>query len=82
MPRGCFGNYPNTTGFPCILCENKGECSNKKELKKCPFCGSKAELVGECDMVWARCGNYDCQAQRINKFDEPEDAIKDWNCQE
>lgn len=49
------------------------------KLKLCPFCGSKAELYGECDMVWARCSNYDCQAQLINKFDEPEEAIEDWN---
>ena len=49
------------------------------ELKPCPFCGSKAKLVGECDMVWARCTNDDCWAERINRFDEPEDAIEDWN---
>lgn len=49
------------------------------ELKPCPFCGSTAELIGECDMVWARCTNYDCRAERINRFDEPEDAVKDWN---
>jgi hypothetical protein len=49
------------------------------KLKNCPFCGSPAELTGECDMVWARCKNYDCKAERLNKFDEPEDAIEDWN---
>lgn len=49
------------------------------ELKKCPFCGSDAEYYGECDMVWVRCSNYDCQAQRIAKFDEPEEAVEDWN---
>lgn len=53
--------------------------SQVEELKPCPFCGSPAELTGECDMVWAKCTNYDCQAERINKFDEPEDAIEDWN---
>jgi hypothetical protein len=26
MPRECFQNYPNTTGFPCILCEDSEEC--------------------------------------------------------
>ena len=30
-------------------------------LEKCPFCGSDAELYGECDMVKARCSNYDCR---------------------
>jgi hypothetical protein len=49
------------------------------ELKPCPFCGSAAELTGECDMVWARCTNDNCRAERITRFDEPEDAIKDWN---
>jgi hypothetical protein len=49
------------------------------EIKNCPFCGSKAEIIGECDMVWIKCTNYDCQSQRIGRFDEPEDAIKDWN---
>jgi hypothetical protein len=49
------------------------------KIKPCPFCGSEAELYGECDMVWARCTNFDCQAERINKFDEPEEAIEDWN---
>jgi hypothetical protein len=56
------------------------EARYAEDLKPCPFCGSKTELVGECDMVWARCTNCNCQAERINKFDEPEDAIKDWNC--
>jgi hypothetical protein len=50
-----------------------------KEIRHCPFCGSEAELYGECDMVWVRCSNYDCQARRINVFDEIEDAIEDWN---
>jgi hypothetical protein len=67
----------NTTGKTVlILCEG---VSNLDELKPCPFCGSKAKLVGECDMVWARCSNHDCQAERITRFDEPEDAIGEWN---
>lgn len=49
------------------------------ELKPCPFCGSPAELTGECDMIWGRCSNENCQAELIGKFDEPEDAIEDWN---
>lgn len=50
-----------------------------EELKPCPFCGSKAELYGECDMVWVRCSNDNCRAELITRFDEPEDAIKEWN---
>ena len=50
-----------------------------KTLKPCPFCGSKAEYYGECDMVMVRCSDYDCYAQRSGWFDEPEDAADDWN---
>jgi hypothetical protein len=64
--------------WPCGAYRPKEEPN--KSLKPCPFCGSKANLTGECDMVWVRCSNYDCQAERINKFDEPEDAMQDWNC--
>lgn len=49
------------------------------ELLPCPFCGAKADLYGECDMVWVRCSNEFCRAQRICKFDEPEDAAENWN---
>lgn len=49
------------------------------ELKPCPFCGSPAELTGECDMVWVRCSNEDCWCQMVTRFDEPEEAIEEWN---
>lgn len=49
------------------------------EMKPCPFCGSPGKPTGECDMVWIVCSNWDCQAERINKFEETEDAIADWN---
>jgi len=49
------------------------------KLKLCPFCGSEAQYYGECDMVWVRCSNYNCGAQRSGKFDEPEEAATDWN---
>lgn len=49
------------------------------DLKKCPFCGSEAELYGECDMVKVRCSNYDCQCQLVTWFDEPEEAADEWN---
>ena len=51
----------------------------KEKLKPCPFCGGEAEYYGECDMVWIRCSNYDCRAERIGKFDEPEEAAEYWN---
>lgn len=47
------------------------------KLKPCPFCGGEAEYHGECNMVWVRCTN--CHAERIYKFDEPEEAAEDWN---
>lgn len=49
------------------------------ELKPCPFCGSPAELTGECDMVWVRCSNEDCWCQMVTRFDEPDEAIEAWN---
>ena len=51
-------------------------------LKPCPFCGREAKYTGECDMVWVVCSNYNCQAKKINKFDEPEEAAADWNVRE
>jgi AbrB family looped-hinge helix DNA binding protein len=51
----------------------------ENKLMPCPFCGAPARFTGECDMVWAECSNDDCRAVRICKFDEPEDAVEDWN---
>jgi len=45
MPRGCFGNYPNTIGFPCLLCEDSEEC----KLVKIPK-GSKVTFYVNGDM--------------------------------
>ena len=36
MSRECFGNYPNTIGFPCQLCEDNEKC----KIVKIPL-GSK-----------------------------------------
>lgn len=53
--------------------------SLEAELKPCPFCGSRAEYTGECDMVWVRCSNEDCWCQLVTRFDEPEEAAEEWN---
>lgn len=50
-----------------------------KEIKVCPFCGSKAEVYEECELVKIRCSNYMCQASIMNWHDEVEDAIEAWN---
>lgn len=26
MSRKCYGNFPNTLGFPCVMCEDKQYC--------------------------------------------------------
>lgn len=49
------------------------------KMKPCPFCGSPAELYGEEYMVWCRCSNEDCRCELITRFDEPEEAIEEWN---
>lgn len=61
MPRECYGNYPNTVGFPCILCENMGECSGKVEIpEKCKF-----EKGGVCTAL-ACYSNEKCAAKDAN----------------
>jgi hypothetical protein len=49
------------------------------ELNKCPKCGDKAILHSECNMFWGKCTGEDCQLETICRFDEPEEAIEDWN---
>lgn len=49
------------------------------ELKPCPFCGSEADLYGECNMVKVRCINYQCGCKTNAWFDEIEDAVEHWN---
>ena len=48
------------------------------ELKPCPFCGGKAEMLGEDDgMYQVVCPN--CAANIDNYDDEKEVAAKKWN---
>lgn len=49
------------------------------ELETCPFCGGEAEFYCECEMVKARCSNYDCGCELITWFDEFEEAAEAWN---
>lgn len=69
----------NDSGYYKVSKETYACDKFNENPKPCPFCGSKAGLYGECDMVWARCSNEDCRAERICKFDEHEEAIEDWN---
>ena len=50
-----------------------------EQPKACPFCGSKAEVYEECEMVKIRCSSYMCQASVNGWHDEVEDAIEAWN---
>ena len=49
------------------------------KLKPCPFCGNKAEVYEECELIKIRCSNYMCQASVNSWHDEVEDAIDAWN---
>lgn len=49
------------------------------KLKPCPFCGNKAEVYEECELIKIRCSNYMCQASVSSWHDEVEDAIDAWN---
>lgn len=50
------------------------------ELKPCPFCGSKGELVHpQDDMYIVGCSNEDCPIWCGLAFNMPEHAVKFWN---
>lgn len=46
-----------------------------EDLKKCPFCGGKAEIVGY-KIFWVIC--KECTAE-TKSFDTREEAIEAWN---
>lgn len=50
--------------------------SNNEDLKPCPFCGGKAEVVYIKDNQYVRCSR--CGAVGANTFNT-EDVIADWN---
>lgn len=54
-----------------------------KELKKCPFCGSKAELhySDKTEEYIVECTNNFCMASYMigMKYDTEEEAIVAWN---
>jgi Lar family restriction alleviation protein len=57
------------------------------ELKPCPFCGGKAELIhdphGNQFLYWARCDNIGCTVCPEAKMTaNKEDAIDAWNRRE
>lgn len=48
-----------------------------KELKPCPFCGSKdLELLGHFSIRWVACNS--CYAES-GSYDTDEEAIEAWN---
>lgn len=48
-----------------------------EKLLPCPFCGGEAEYHVECEMVTVRCSI--CGATTSGWWDEPEEAIAEWN---
>ena len=49
-----------------------------EELKPCPFCGGKAEIIGYDDGLFqAVCRG--CDGTQDNFFDSPEEAAESWN---
>ena len=55
------------------------------ELKPCPFCGGKAELISIKAFEWcdyhyiARCSNPNCEVDPMVKRLEMKEAIEAWN---
>jgi len=49
-----------------------------EELKRCPFCGSPAELIRGDDDYCAECSNDKCRADRPGWWTK-EEAIRVWN---
>ncbi len=54
------------------------------ELKPCPFCGGKAELVTSQAFEWCdryyyvRCASEECE-KRTHLYDRTHEAIEAWN---
>ena len=57
----------------------------ENELKPCPFCGGKAELISIKAFEWcdyeyiARCANPECDSELRAKHFERKEAIEAWN---
>jgi hypothetical protein len=52
---------------------------NDLNLKKCPFCGGKAEFA-ETSVYWVRCSNEQCEAETTNgENGTKEEAAEIWN---
>lgn len=53
-----------------------------KELKPCPFCGGKAEIIifsAEYGTVTVGCTNEECDITMGKAFFTDEEAIRHWN---
>lgn len=54
----------------------------KQNIKRCPFCGSKAEIIlfnFEFGTVTVGCTNEDCDITMGKAFFTNEEAIEHWN---
>lgn len=65
--NGCFGAAGDKE-----VCQEENDM---EDLKKCPFCGGKAEIVGY-KIFWVIC--KECTAE-TKSFDTREEAIDAWN---
>ncbi len=50
-----------------------------EELKKCPFCGSKAVIYGKGNSRSIYCKNDNCRLGLAPKIQGIEGKIKEWN---
>jgi hypothetical protein len=56
-----------------------GEGMTNKDLKPCPFCGSKAEFVNIGEHFYVSCTKNSCAAYTDGGMRMPERAAKRWN---
>lgn len=49
-----------------------------EELKRCPFCGGEAEIIGYDNGTY-RCVCLNCVCAQDMFFDSPEESAEEWN---
>jgi hypothetical protein len=49
------------------------------ELKPCPFCGGKPDVMISCGKAWVHCSDNECPALPQTKYLGHDEAITAWN---